>query len=245
MRKHTLALAFVALLTASMAFFGYLGAMVPLVIVSGFLDGIHPCGFAVLLFFISLLLSLRKSRRDILFTGSAYIAGVFAAYFLIGLGILRALTLFSPHFMAKAGAALLFAVGAINIFDGLTGRTTLRIPKAFAPVLEKAIGKTTALAAFIAGFLVGLCAFPCAGGIYVAILGLIAAKFTFMEGMAYLVLYNLMFVLPLIIALLFASNEKVVESLERIEAGNKRNFKLVMGAGMVLLSLFILFGGIL
>ncbi|MEW6035174.1 MAG: cytochrome c biogenesis protein CcdA [Candidatus Micrarchaeota archaeon] len=217
--------------------------MVGLVIVTGFLDGIHPCGFTVLLFFIAFLLSVKRTRTQILAFGLLYILGVFIAYFGIGLGIMKAVSVFEPHFMAKAGAVLLLAVGAVSVKDGLMGTSTLKIPEFSKPYLSRFLEKGTMFATFIAGILVGLCAFPCVGGLYVAIITLISSKGLDVAGLGLLGLYNLMFVLPLILALVVSSDERVLERLEKAEKDNRRNFKLGMGLLMVLFALYILFGG--
>ncbi|MEK6979000.1 MAG: cytochrome c biogenesis protein CcdA [Candidatus Micrarchaeota archaeon] len=219
--------------------------ILPLVISTGFLDGIHPCGFAVLLFFIAFLLSIKRSRGEIMLMGGLYIFGVFAAYLLIGLGIIQAITVFPPHFMAKAGSVLLIFIGIVNIFDAFTGKQTLKIPKFSKPFIQKTIENATMPSALIAGFIVGLCAFPCAGGIYVAILGLIATKMATLEGFAYLIIYNVMFVMPLIIMLALSSNENVVEKLEEAERTNRKFFKIVLGILMIALAIFLLFGNLL
>lgn len=235
---------FFVLLLIGAAVYLYLSEnMLGLVVVSGFLDGIHPCGFTVLLFFIAFLLSVKKSRKEILALGGLYILGVFLAYFLIGLGIMKAVSLFEPHFMAKAGAVLLMVVGAISVKDGLMGTNSLKIPEFSKPHLSRFLEKGTMLATFIAGVLVGLCAFPCVGGLYVAIITLLSAKGFDLGGLALLVLYNLMFVLPLILALILSSDERVLERLEQEEKRNRRNFKLVMGTLMVAFGLYIAFGG--
>lgn len=212
-----------------------------LVTSSGFLDGIHPCGFAVLLFFIAFLLSLNRTRSHILFMGGAYIAGVFLTYFLIGLGIFKAVSLFPGHFFAIAGSVLLIFIGLISLRDGLTGKETLVIPKVSKPWINDAIQKATLPAAFVAGLLVGLCAFPCAGGIYLAILGFLSVSTTFWEGVGFLALYNVFFVMPLILTLLFASNEQVLEKLESLETRNCRNFKFLLGILAIALASFILY----
>ena len=107
--------------------------LLPLVVTSGFVDGLHPCGFAVLIFFVAFLLSLKRSRKDILAMGALYIAGVFLAYFLIGLGIFKVFSLFPGHFFAQAGAVLLILLGLLNIKDYFMGGTTLRLPKIATP----------------------------------------------------------------------------------------------------------------
>lgn len=240
MDKKIMILIGVTIVLAALLFvFG--GEMLSLVVVSGFVDGIHPCGFAVLLFFIGFLLSLQKSRIHILLMGAAYIFGVFITYLFIGLGIIQAASFFSPHFFAQFGSLLLVFVGLINIKDGLMGGATLRIPKFSKPWLQEYIEKATLPAAFISGLLVGLCAFPCAGGIYVAIISYITLKLSALEGLVYLVLYNFMFVSPMIVVLLLASNEKILTQLEEFEKNNGRKYKLVMGILMIALAVFILY----
>ncbi len=222
--------------------------MIPLIVVSGFLDGLHPCGFAVLLFFIAFLLTLKRTRGQILRMGAAYIFGVFLAYFLIGLGLLKVFAFFpEPHFIAKVGAYLLVLLGFVNMKDYFAPGwgPSLGIPKFTKPFIEGAIEKATLPAALVAGFLVGLCAFPCAGGIYIAILGLIATTLNPATGLVYLALYNVMFVLPLILALALAQSKRVVNRLERLEQSEHRAVKLWTGVAMIALGLFILYGGIL
>ena len=60
------------------------------------------------------------TRMKILQIGGTYIAGIFIAYLLIGLGILKVLHLFNtPHFMGKLGATLLIIFGIINLINHL------------------------------------------------------------------------------------------------------------------------------
>jgi len=90
--------------------------LLPLILASSLLDSVHPCSFSILLITIAFLLSLRLARRRILEIGGTYIAGIFLAYLLIGLGILKVLHIFSvPHFMGKLGAGLLVAFGILNL----------------------------------------------------------------------------------------------------------------------------------
>lgn len=213
-------------------------AMLPIVVVSGFLDGIHPCGIAVLLFFIGFLLYARRDRRGILAAGGAYITGVFLAYLAIGIGIVGVFSFFPAHFMAKAGAALLMAIGLLSIYEGLSGRHILKMPKIASPKIEAKLKEATMPAAFAAGILVGLCAFPCAGGIYVGIIGLLALGGG-ADMLAYLVLYNLMFVMPLILILLLASHKGVLEKIAEMEKKSRAALRLALGGAMLLLGIFI------
>jgi len=106
-------------------------SIILIVLSSGFLDGIHPCGFAVLLFFLSLLFVLKKTRGQMITIGSSFILGVFLAYLLIGLGIMGTLSLFGePHLMARLGAYLVILLGLLNLRDYFTGGNwfCIRIP---------------------------------------------------------------------------------------------------------------------
>ena len=92
--------------------------LLPLVLVSAILDSVHPCSFSILLITIAFLFGMQMTRRKILETGLAYIFGIFASYFLIGLGLLKVLHLFNtPHFMGKLGAALLIGFGLVNLVN--------------------------------------------------------------------------------------------------------------------------------
>src|SRR3990167_682319 len=92
--------------------------LMPLILVAALIDSINPCAFGILLLTIAFLLSLNKSRANILKIGGVYIFGLLTVYFLIGLGILQVLHLFStPHFMAKVGATLLVVLGSINLIN--------------------------------------------------------------------------------------------------------------------------------
>src|SRR3990167_1709360 len=94
--------------------------LIPLVAFSALLDSVHPCSFSILLITIAFLFGLQLSRGRILGIGLTYIAGIFAAYFTIGVGLLKVLHLFSvPHFMGKLGATLLIIFGALNIINEL------------------------------------------------------------------------------------------------------------------------------
>lgn len=228
------------LFLVTMAYLTYIDStLFTFVVASGFLDGIHPCGFAVLTFFIAFLLAAKKPRNEIILVGGIFIFGVFLAYLLIGMGILKAITILPPHFMAKAGAVLLVFLGLVYIKDAFMKTTTFKMPVFIKPYLQKNIEKSTIPASFVAGLLVGLCAFPCAGGIYVAVLGLVALKFGFVESLGFLIIYNLMFVMPLILVLAFASNGTLLNKLEVFERDHKKKYKLIMAVLMFALAAFI------
>src|SRR3970040_2042397 len=92
--------------------------LLPIVLVAALLDSVHPCSFSILLITIAFLFGMQMTRKKILQIGGVYIAGIFASYLLIGLGILKVLHLFNtPHFMGKLGATLLIVFGVLNLLN--------------------------------------------------------------------------------------------------------------------------------
>lgn len=217
--------------------------VLPLVGISALIDSINPCAFSVLLLTIAFLLSVGKLRSGILKIGSFYIAGIFVAYILIGLGILQTLHFFNtPNFMAKAAAVLLLALGSINLINHYfpSFPIKLKIPSFAHPKMASLMEHASLPTAFFLGALVALCEFPCTGGPYLLVLGLLHDQATYWKGMGYLIFYNLLFVLPLVLILLLASERSLLERVQtwqRQEAGAMRFWS---GIAMVVLAVLIL-----
>ncbi|MFA6097306.1 MAG: cytochrome c biogenesis protein CcdA [Candidatus Paceibacterota bacterium] len=217
--------------------------ILPIVLVSGFLDGINPCAFAVLLFFISFLYTLKRTKKDVWKTGVVYIAAIFLAYLAIGLGLVSTVMFINaPHAMAKIGAWLVIILGIINIIGILIPSFPIRlqIPHIAKGTIKEYVHKATLPSAFILGFFVGLCTFPCSGGIYVAIIGLLVSQTTSAIGFGYLILYNIMFVMPLIIILLAMSNKRTLEVFQRWEQSKVPQIKVFGAAVMIALGAIML-----
>jgi cytochrome c-type biogenesis protein len=217
--------------------------LLPLVVISSLVDSINPCAFSILIVSIVFLFGLGRTKENILTLGLAYIFGIFAVYLLIGLGILQVLHIFSvPHFMSKVGAALLILFGLINILESLFPKFPIRfaIPHSAHSQMNDFVKKASIPAMIALGALVGLCEFPCTGGPYLTILGLLHDTRTYWSGAGYLILYNLIFVLPLIIILMLASNQILVERVQNFQKSNKKYMKLIAGFIMIILAFVIL-----
>jgi cytochrome c biogenesis protein CcdA len=74
----------------------------------------------------------------------------------------------------------------------------------------------------------------------VAVIGLLVAKTTYWTGVNYLLLYNLMFVMPLIIILILTSNPYTLVKFGEWQQKNKRTERLIMGLVMMLIGAIIL-----
>ena len=217
--------------------------MIPLVAGTGFLDGIHPCAIAILIFFVAFLLSMRRTFKNIFFLGSVYIFVIFLTYLAVGVGLFSGFMFFGQHhFFAKLGSWLLIVLGAVNIKDYFFPALPfhLKMPGFSGEKTKELLIKATLPAVIIAAFLVGLCSIPCVGGIYVAIISLLVAQTTFFVGFLYLIIYNVMFVAPLIILLLLAANPFTLARIAEFRQKNERTEKLVMGTVMIALGVLIL-----
>ena len=218
--------------------------LLPLVGISAILDSVHPCSFSILLITIAFLFGMQMTRGRILAIGGIYIAGIFAAYLGIGLGLFHVLHIFSvPHFMGKLGATLLILFGLINLINWAfpSFPLKLKIPDGAHRKMAELMNSVSIPAAFALGLLVGLCQFPCMGGPYLMVIGLLHDTSTYATGIGYLVLYNVILILPLAAVLYLAANKEVVEKMQGWRRTNVSAVRLWGGIAMVLLGILVLY----
>ena len=218
--------------------------LMPLVLIAAILDSVHPCSFSILLITIAFLFGLQLTRKKIIQIGGTYIAGIFIAYLLIGLGILKILHIFNtPHFMGKLGAGLLITFGVLNLLNRFFPNfpIKLKIPTVSHIWMGKLMEKASLLAAFGLGLLVGLCQFPCMGGPYLMVIGLLRDQVTYLSGFGYLFLYNLILIIPLAVVLWITSDRLVVDRMQEWKRTKIQSVRLWAGIAMVILGLLILF----
>ncbi len=209
------------------------------IIISAVIDSINPCAFGVLLFLMVGLLSMGSSKRA-LKAGLVYTFVVFLVYFLVGLGIIHIFASITPiiHYVLIIAAILVFIGGLIEIKDFFWyGKgISLKIPSGIKPILERIIHKGTLPAIILLGALVALVELPCTGGIYLAILGLMSVSTL---GIGYLIFYNLIFVLPLIIITFLIYHGTKIQTIQQWTENNKRFMRLAAGIIMILLAIYL------
>jgi cytochrome c biogenesis protein CcdA/glutaredoxin len=215
----------------------------PLIIVSALVDGINPCAFSVLIFLLITIMAL-GSRRKVLIVGTTFILAVFTFYFFSGLGIFTLIQTAGISRLISFIAALI-ALGAgilsiASVLVGEAGPVILSIPASRKGVIDQYIRKASIPAAFAVGLLVGMFELPCTGGIYLAILSLLSNRVTLIEGIPYLLVYNLFFVLPLIIILAIFTWGVPVERLDQLRTGSRRTVRVIMGVVMIALGIILL-----
>jgi cytochrome c biogenesis protein CcdA len=223
-----------------------LGAsLAPVVSLAALLDSVNPCAFSVLFLTIAFLLSINASRATVMRIGIAYIVGIFVVYLGIGLGILQVLSFFGvPHFMSKVGASLVLALGVWSLIASAypESKAHLGIPKKAHRYIAILMEKASVPTALVLGVFVGLCEFPCTGGPYLMILGLLHDASTYYQGLGYLIWYNIIFVSPLALILMIASDEGMlakVKTWRSTEGGKARIWgsiaMMALGIGLLLI----------
>ena len=143
--------------------------------------------------------------------------------------------------MAKVGASVLIVLGIINLINEFFPAfpIKLRIPLAAHRKMAELMEKGSLPTAFLLGALVGLCEFPCTGGPYLMVLGLLHDQATYLKGVGYLLLYNLVFILPLAVILFIASDRMLLDKVQVWQQKERKAMRLGGGIAMVLLGIII------
>ena len=217
------------------------------IIGAALVDSINPCAIAVLIILMGALLSTGDRHRA-LFAGLSFTLAVYIAYFLLGLGLFSAIQMSGlAYFAYKAVGVLAIIIGLANLKDFFWyggGGFVMEIPRSWRPMLKGMLNKATSpLGAFAMGFIVCLFELPCTGGPYFFILGLLAEKSTWLAAVPVLLLYNVFFVIPLvIITFMIYFGLTNVEKADKWKERNLRLLHLAAGIVMTALGLLVVLG---
>lgn len=120
---------------------------------AGLIDGINPCAFTSLIFFLTFLSFSGYRRREVFYLGFFFILSSYLTYFLLGLGMfkfimkLKAYAIFAEFFYL-AVIILVFILGLFSLYDFFvfkkTGKTEdikLKLPHALRQKIQSLIGK--------------------------------------------------------------------------------------------------------
>ena len=215
------------------------------VLLGAAVNAINPCEFAVLIILLTTILGA-GGKRKALYAGLAFSLSIFISCYLMGMGLYSAVEAAGITRSIFVGVALLaILIGLFNLKDYLWyGKWFLmEVPLGWRPVLKGLIQKVTSVpGAFLIGFVVSLFLLPCTSGPYIVILGLLAETGTRASALLWLLLYNTVFVTPMVtitLAVYFG-----VTTAEKAEAWRTAHLKtlyliagtviLLLGSGMLL-----------
>lgn len=206
----------------------------PAVILAGLVDGINPCSFTVMVFFISFLSFQGYKRKAVIASGCAFIMASFLTYLLIGIG------LFGPLYAAKgyravtgaitmAVGALSIILGGISFYDAFMFLKTkrpegsiLKLPVGIKDKIHRMVGDQYRVqgpgsrdlnggyfklffASLAIGFSISVLESVCTGQLYVPTIIFVLKTTPYkLQALSYLLIYNMMFIIPLVAIFLFA-----------------------------------------
>jgi cytochrome c-type biogenesis protein len=225
----------------------------PAVIGAALIDSLNPCAFALLLVFVATMLAMlqrqpdvagaARARRWLLARGGIYVFGIFLTYLVLGFGLLGALQfakiLSSTHLVSRTAALVALGLGLLAFQEALLPELGSRLSAHVDMMrMRGLVTRLTVPGLFGAGVLVGLCTVPCSGSVYLAVLALLSTQATVLAGVGYLVLYNVVFVAPLVIVLALASSPPVYRRLARWQL--RQRLALKLGTGIVTIAVGLL-----
>ncbi len=244
----TVASAYVLAVPFDSAAFG--GLTIPTVLAAGVADGFNPCAFALLVLFATYTLTLVnavtaggtptvEARRRLLGAGSLYVGAVFVTYVIIGLGLLSFLGWMGrDHLVARIASIIALGMALWMLKDVFLPGVgpSMMAPGGTHGRMQKAMERGGLAGMLIAGVLVGICTVPCSGAMYLQITAVLHASGGGATGFALLALYNLAFIVPLLVLLLAVGNRRVLGQLGRWNRANSPWIKAGIALAVIAMS---------
>lgn len=205
-----------------------------LVVGSAAIDSINPCAIGVLILMVSVIMGQGGGTKKLIVNGSAYIFAIFITYLLAGLGLVYAFTtipIIVAEYLSLAVGSLVILAGVLEVKDFFWyGKGfSLQIPKYFANKIHQySTKKTTTLGVMALGAFVAAVELPCTGAPYLAIITILRIDFN-LTAFGLMVLYNLIFVAPLIAILVMVASGAKLSSVSKWKEDSKGSMRLFMG----------------
>lgn len=217
------------------------------VIAAGLIDGVNPCAFGALIFFITFMTIIERKRREIVAVGLAFTISVFLTYLLIGFGLLRFLQVLPfikiiARWVYLGTGVLVIALGVLSLVDfirslkGDLASMTLQLPDRLKKRIQKVIisenepsaQRNIMFASAVTGFFVSVLELACTGQIYLpTIVYVMGAPGMKIKAFFYLFLYNFMFIVPLIVVFAVVFFGTTSEQLTRFLRKNTPIIKIL------------------
>lgn len=226
------------------------------VIGAGLIDGYNPCAITVLIFFISLLALRGKSKREMLFVGTAFTLGIGISYLMLGVGLFQIISRWKyfeyiSRWVYLATAIVTLTLVVLTFSDyvkakrGNTKDMTLQLSTAEKKTIHSLLRNPRVASGLIFSFLVAfpvsIVEFSCTGQTYLpTIVYIFSMDNLKAKALLYLVLYNLMFVLPLAAIVAIAYKGATSERITKWFTKNISQIKLYTGIIFVLLFSYLL-----
>lgn len=211
-----------------------------LVLGSAAIDSINPCAIGVLILMISVILGSGKSIKRMLLLGSAYTFAIFITYLVAGLGLVyffSAIPIVIAEYLSIGVGILVILAGLLEIKDYFWyGKGfSLQIPHYFAKKIQQwSSSSTTLWGVMFLGAFVAAVELPCTGAPYLAIITVLRINFDW-TAFGLMVLYNLVFVAPLIVILAMVATGAKLSKVQKWKEESKGGMRLAIGLLLIAL----------
>jgi len=202
------------------------------VLLTAAVDSINPCAIGVLILLISTLV-VAKRKSEMLKIGMMYIGAIFLTYFSFGLGLtafLAVIPIVAAEYISITVGVVVVLAGIIEIKDYFWyGQGfSLMIPKKFVVKIQERMKNLSVGTIIFLGIFVAAVELPCTGGPYLAITLLLSQNFNF-TAFIMLILYNIIFVMPLIIILIMVMAGAKVQNIQKWKQSNTAFMRFATG----------------
>lgn len=203
------------------------------VIISAAIDSINPCAIGVLILMISVVLGGKGSVNRLLYLGGLYIGAIFVTYLAAGLGLIYFLAnvpLFVAEYLALLVGSFVILAGLLEIKDFFWYGEgfSLQIPHAFVDKINKYSKNMTVPGVILLGAFIAGVELPCTGAPYLAIITMLSLNFD-VYAFFLLIIYNIIFVAPLIVILLMVAFGTKVSTIKSWKQANKAYMRFAIG----------------
>lgn len=182
-------------------------------------DSLNPCAISALVFFVSLMAAARLTVSRMWVSGLAFLAGGFLTYFALGVGLLKVLGLVAAlrEWRQVMDALLVTAMVSLALLSfrdasryhrtGRGAEVSLKLPPGLQNLVHRVMrgglkSHHWVLGGFGTGVAVTLVESVCTGQVYVPALAMmLKSGHTIWRCTFYLLVYNAVFVMPLLIVL--------------------------------------------
>ena len=209
------------------------------VLISAAIDSINPCAIGVLILMVSVVLGGKGSVGRLLYLGGLYIGAIFVTYLLAGLGLvyfLQSVPLFVAEYLAIIVGTFVIMAGLLEIKDFFWYGVgfSLQIPPYFAQKIHKFSQNVSTTGVIFLGAFIAAVELPCTGAPYLAIITLLSLNFNF-QAFLLLILYNIVFVLPLIVILVLVAGGMKINKIKQWKQDNKGYMRFAIGYMLIAL----------
>jgi hypothetical protein len=217
-------------------------------------DTVNPCALAVFILFLIGIMSYDPAKgKGVLIAGAAFVTGVYICYFFYGLIIIKVWQVVQALTAVRLALYTILAVVAIGLgifnlkdfFWYKPGGFATEMPTGWRGRVKKMmLGITSTKGAFLMGAFVTIFLMPCTMGPYL-IAGGILSTLELINTVPWLLVYNLIFILPLygiVLGVYFGFKE--VEDISGWKDRNIRRLHLIIAIIMLFIGSAILLGWI-